>query len=217
MAIKILLADDHEMLRKGLRSLIEQDNNFDVVGEAGTGLEAVRLAAKHKPDVVLMDLAMPDLNGIDATRQILQANPKIKIIALSMHADSRMVDRILRAGALGYILKESAFEELTQAIRTLTKGGTYLSPMIARDLVENLRKTPPAAAHRTLLQTLSERERAVLQMLAEGCTTKEIAGKLFVSPKTVETHRTKLMEKLQLHNIADLTKFAIREGLTAIE
>ena len=217
MAIRILLADDHEMLRKGLCSLIEQDNNFDVVGEASTGLEAVRLAAKHNPDVVLMDLAMPDLNGIDATRQILKANPRIKIIALSMHTDSRMVDRILRAGALGYILKESAFEELTLAIRTITKGGTYLSPMVARDLVENLRKSPPAANHRSLLQTLSDREREVLQLLAEGCTTKDIAGKLFISAKTVETHRTKIMEKLHLHSIAELTKFAVREGLTAIE
>jgi len=217
MTIKILLADDHEMLRKGLRSLIEHDKNFEVVGEAGNGRDAVRLTAKHKPDLVLMDLAMPDLNGIDATRQILQANPKVKIIALSMHTDSRMVDRILRAGAAGYLLKESAFEDLTQAILTIMKGGTYLSPMIARDVVENLRKTPPAAGHRSRLLALSEREREVLQMLAEGCTIKVIAGKLFISAKTVETHRTKVMEKLHLHSIAELTKFAVREGLTALE
>ena len=216
MAIRILLADDHEILRTGLCALIEQQDSFEVVGQAGNGIEAVRLARKLTPDVVLMDLGMPDLNGIDATRQILETNPKIKIIALSMHTDSRMVDRILRAGALGYILKESAFEELTQAIRTIIKGGTYLSPMVARELVENLRKSP-ANDRPSLLQALSGREREVLQLLAEGCTTKEIAGKLFVSPKTVETHRAKVMEKLQIHNIADLTKFAVREGLTAIE
>lgn len=217
MAIRILLADDHEMLRKGLRSLIEQDNNFDVVGEAGNGLDAVRLAGKHKPDIVLMDLAMPDLNGIDATRQILQGQPKTKIIALSMHTDSRMVDRILRAGALGYILKESAFEELKEAIRVILRGGTYLSPMIARDLVENLRKGGAAAGRPSLLQTLTDREREVLQMMSEGLSTKEIAGKLFVSPKTVETHRAKLMDKLQINTTAELTKFAIREGLTTLE
>jgi DNA-binding NarL/FixJ family response regulator len=216
VAIRIILADDHELLRKGLRALIEAQDNYEVVGEAANGLEAVRLALKLASDVILMDLAMPELNGIDATRQILEANPKIKIIALSMHTDPRMVDRILRAGALGYILKESTFEELLHAINTIMKGGTYLSPMIARDLVENLRKTAPAGRP-SLLQTLSDREREVLQLLAEGCTTKEISGKLFISPKTVETHRHQVMEKLQLRSIAGLTKYAVREKLTALE
>jgi len=216
VAIRIILADDHELLRKGLRALIEEQDNYEVVGEAANGLEAVRLARKMASDVILMDLAMPDLNGIDATRQILETNPKLKIIALSMHTDPRMVDRILRAGALGYILKESAFEELLHAISTVMKGGTYLSPMIARELVENLRKMPPVG-HASLLQTLSDREREVLQLLAEGCTTKEIAGKLFLSPKTVETYRHQVMKKLQLRSIAELTKYAVREKLTALE
>ena len=217
MAIKILLADDHELLRKGLRSLLEQDRAFEVVGEAGNGLDAVRLAGIHKPDVVLMDLAMPDLNGIEATRQILQHNAKAKIIALSMHSDTRMVERMLDAGALGYILKEAAFEELKDAIHAVLKGGTYLSPSLARDLVGNLRKGGAAAPRPSLLQTLTDRERKVLQMMSEGHSTKEIAAKLFVSPKTVETHRAKLMEKLRLNTTAELTKFAILEGLTTLE
>lgn len=216
MTIKILLADDHELFRKGLRALIEEQDDLQVVGEATNGLEAIRLAQKLTPDVVLMDLSMPDLNGVDATRQILQANAKAKVIALSMHTDSRAVDRILRAGALGYLLKEAALAELTQAIHAIMKGGTYLSPMIARDVVDQLRKTPPAGP-RSLLQTLSVREREVLQLLAEGGTTKEIAAKLFVSPKTVETHRHQVMEKLKLQSIADLTKYAVREGLTSLE
>ena len=216
MAIKILLADDHELFRKGLRALIEEQDDLQVVGEATNGLEAIRLAQKLTPDVVLMDLSMPDLNGVDATRQILQANAKVKVIALSMHTDSRAVDRILRAGALGYLLKEAALAELTQAIHAIMKGGTYLSPMIAREVVDKLRKTPPAGP-RSLLQTLSVREREVLQLLAEGGTTKEIAAKLFVSPKTVETHRHQVMEKLKLQSIADLTKYAVREGLTSLE
>jgi len=186
------------------------------VAEAADGRECIQLAEEHTPDVVMMDIAMPKMNGIEATRQILQANDKIKVIALSMHTDSRMVDRILRAGAVGYILKEAAFEELTRAIHTVMKGGTYLCPTITGAVVANLRKTPPVERH-TLLQTLTEREREILQMLAEGGATKGIAAKLFLSVKTVETHRAQLMEKLHVHNLADLTKFAVREGITSLE
>lgn len=216
MSIKIILADDHELLRKGLRSLIKQNDNLEVVGEAANGVDAVQLARHLQPDLVLMDLAMPDLNGIDATRQILQTNPKVKIIGLSMHTNARMVDRMLQAGASAYILKESAFEELLQAIRTIMKGGTYLSPQIARGLGANNRAAP-LTGPRSLVQTLSDRELEILKLLAEGWTTKTMADKLLVSPKTVETHRAKIMEKLRLDNIAALTKLALREGLTKLD
>lgn len=213
MKITLVLADDHELMRKGLRALLEEQADFEVVGEAANGHEAVQLARKFKPDVVLMDLAMPELNGLEATRQILHTHPKARIVALTLHADVRMVDRSFRAGIRGYLLKEAAFDELEQAIRTVLKGETYLSKQIGREQLENVRK---ASAAGSLLETLSTREREVLQLMAEGFATTAIADKLLISPKTVETHRKTLMTKLSLQGLAEVTKFALREGLITL-
>lgn len=217
MSIRILLVDDHQILRDGLRLLIEQHGDMQVVGEAVDGLSAIRLASKLTPDVILMDITLPAVNGIDATQEILKNHPHLKIIALSMHSDRRMVARMLSVGAVGYLLKESAFEELIQAIRTVVKGGTYLSPTIAQTVVEEMKRAAGAVAGDTVFTILSQREREVLQLIAEGQATKQIAAKLCVSTKTVETHRRQIMEKLQLFSLADLTKYAVREGLTPLD
>ena len=188
MNTKILLVDDHKILRDGLRSLLESQKNLDVVGEADGGLEAVRLAQKLAPDLIIMDVTMHDLNGIDATRQILKNQPAIKVIALSMRSDRRMVDEMLRAGAAGYVVKESAFKDLTLAIKAVMKGDVYLSSVVTRAVVEEIKQSP-SAENNSAFTVLTAREREVLQLMAEGQTTKQIAGKLFISTKTVETHR----------------------------
>jgi len=215
MIIRVLLADDHAIILDGLASLLERNTDFKIVGRAGDGLSAVRLAAELFPDIVIMDISMPGLNGIEATRRILAANPKRKVIALSMHNDSRYISEALKSGALGYLLKESAFEELIAAVRTVMKGQCYLSASIAgvviKDYVRRLEKTESGA-----FSVLTPREREVLQALAEGLSTKEIACSLSVSVKTVETYRSQIMEKLDIHSVAELTKYAIREGLTSL-
>jgi DNA-binding NarL/FixJ family response regulator len=213
--LRILLADDHKIVRDGLRNLLEKDPEIVVVGEAEDGREALQLARKLAPDVVVMDIAMPDLNGIEATRQILAEMPKVKIVALSMHSDKRYVSEMLKAGAAGYLLKDCAFEELSTAIRTIARGKIYLSPGIAGVVLEDYIRTGSAAAG-TAFSLLSDREREVLQLMAEGRTTKEVAAQLHVSVKTIETHRTHIMAKLDIHSIAALTKYAIREGLTSL-
>jgi len=213
---KILLADDHKIIRDGLRVLIERERGMSVIGDAETGLEAVAMATRLSPDIVVMDIGMPDLNGIEAARQISAIAPNVKVIGLSMHSDRRYVTEMLRAGAAGYLLKDSAFEELAQAIRAVVCGRIYLSPAIADTVVA-------AAIHRdtergnTAYSQLTEREREVLQQLAEGKSTRAIAESLYVSVKTVETHRRHIMKKLKLRSVAALTKYAIREGLTSPE
>lgn len=218
MPITILLADDHCILRDGLRSLLRAEPDFRVVAEAADGREAVRLAAELSPDVVVMDLSMPHLNGIEATRQILSHCPQTKVVALSVHSDLKLMARCLRAGASGYLTKEVSFEELTAAVRAAAAGRTYLSPMIASGLLQELSRPGSGDADGngdgSAFDRLTTREREVLQLVAEGLPTKRIATELDVSVKTVETHRRTLMEKTGLFSVAELTKLAIREGLT---
>ena len=216
MPIRILLADDHTLMRKGLRSLLEKIEDFEVVAEAQNGRSTVQLALKLMPDIVIMDISMPDLNGIDATLQITEKCPKSRVIALSIHSDRRFVTQMLKAGASGYLLKDCAFEELEDAIRKAYDGQMYLSPKVAGTVVKDYigRVSREEASVYTLL---SEREREVLQLLAEGQSTKEIAASLFVSVKTVETHRQNIMKKLGIYNIPDLVKYAIREGLIDLD
>ena len=216
MSVRILLADDHRIMRQGLRALLEKEADVEVSGEAEEGRTAVQLARKLKPDVVVMDVGMPDLNGIEATRQINAEAPAAKVLALSMHADKRFVERMLTAGASGYVLKDDAFEELVGAIRTVAANKIYLSPGIAGAVVEDFVRYS-RTAESTGRIILTPRQREVLQLLAEGKTTKQIASLLYVSRKTVETHRRQIMEKLDIHSIAELTKYAVREGLTSID
>jgi DNA-binding NarL/FixJ family response regulator len=216
MATKILIADDHKIFREGLRTLLKDRLAGEVVGEAENGRSVVQLARELNPDIVIMDVAMPDLNGVEATRQIVTENPSTKVLALSMHSDSRFVTRMLHSGAQGYLLKDCAFEELALAITTLLEDGVYLSPgvtgVVVRDYMQHL-----SAAESGEVPTLTPREREVLQLVAEGRTTKDIAAKLHVSVKTVETHRKQIMDKLDIRSVAELTKYAVREGLTSLE
>lgn len=215
MTVKILIADDHKILREGLKSLLEKQPEFAVVAEAQDGLSAISAAKKHKPDIAILDIGMPDLNGIEVTRRIRSEMAETRVIALSMHADRRFVMGILEAGANGYLLKDSAFAELITAVTAVAKGKMYLSPSIAETVVKNsLEKLDRKDEGSSVL--LSGREREVLQMIAEGKSTKEIALKLFVSTKTVETHRKQIMDKLNIRTVAGLTKYAIREGLTSL-
>ena len=215
MSIKVLLADDHKIMRNGLRSLLEKQPGMEVVGEASNGRATIRLVRELSPDVVLMDVSMHDLNGIEATQQITAEAPRVKVIALSMHSDRRFVAGMLSGGAAGYLLKDCDFKEVVHAIRVVAKNGTYLSPGITGIVVKDYART--MSKTESSLSSLTAREREVLQLMAEGKTTKEIASLLFVSVKTIETHRLHIMEKLDTHSVAELTKFAVREGLTSLE
>lgn len=216
MSVRIVIADDHKLMREGLSSLLSQQADIEVVGQATNGREAVQLAERDNPDVVVMDVSMPDLNGIDATRQIISRSPRTRVIALSMHSDRQFVAEMFRAGARGYLLKDSAFEELASAITRVARDETYIAPKINGFKLEDYTKTDDRADS-LIAPRLSEREREVLQMMAEGKGTKEIAADLHLSAKTVETHRQHLMEKLDMYSVAELTKFAIREGLTTLD
>ncbi len=216
MKKRILLADDHEIVREGLRALIEKRTDMEVTGEANSGWEAVRLVRKLTPDLIIMDISMPDLNGIDATRQVLAESPKVRVVALSMHSDKRFVLGMLKSGARGYLLKESAFRELISAIEAVLADQIYLSPKIAGTVINDFVQSISA---RDISDSylLTDGERAVLQLIAEGRVTREIAAKLHISVKTVEARRKKMMEKLKLNNLAELIKFAVREGITTID
>lgn len=216
MKIRILLADDHQIMREGLKALLEKHSSMEVIAEAENGIQTLEIARREKPDVIIMDIAMPDINGIEATRQLKSEMKDIKIVALSMHSDRRFVTETLKAGASAYVLKQSAFEDLEKAIKTVMVNRTFLSADILEtvvgDYVSQLTKSEYEA-----YRQLSNRERQVLQLLAEGNSTKEIAYKLHVSVKTIESHRQNIMTKLSIHNLAGLTKFAVREGLTSLE
>ncbi len=214
--MKILLADDHKLMREGLRMLLEKLGRITIIGEADNGVSAVRMARDLKPDLVLMDIAMPDLNGIEATRRIMTEAPGVKVIALSMHADKRFVRHMFAAGAAGYVLKGSAFEEVAAAIKTVAAGRIYISPKITDQvLAEYAKQLIKLSAGEE--SPLSSREREVLQMLAEGKSSRKIAERLHISITTVDTHRKHIMDKLGFRSIAELTKYAIREGLTPLD
>jgi len=217
MGIRVLIADDHKIMLAGLRSLLEKQSDFDVVAEAENGRKAVQMALEKKPDVVVMDVSMPDLNGIEATTQIIEMLPDTRVIALSMHSDKRFVMGMLRAGAAGYLLKDCAAQELANAIHKVAGGKKYLSPEITGVVIDDFLLGSMPEGTPTSASLLSAREREVLQLIAEGWSTKQIASHLYVSIKTIETHRRQIMKKLDLHSIADLTKYAIREGFTSID
>jgi DNA-binding NarL/FixJ family response regulator len=216
MSVRIILADDHKIMREGLRALLAKQKEIEVIAEADSGRGVIELCSQLHPDVVVIDISMPDLNGIDAARQITRQAPDIKVIALSMHSDKKYVKEMLAAGASGYLLKDAAFEELGMAIATVLKNKTYLSPQITDTVVKDYinENVPQNSIAST---ALSAREREVLQLIAEGKSTRDIAAQLYVSVKTVETHRKQIMDKLGLNSIAELTKYAIREGLTSVE
>jgi two-component system, NarL family, response regulator NreC len=216
MSIRILLADDHRIMRDGLRVLLEKQPDIEVAGEAESGRSALRLARELSVDMVIMDIGMPDLNGIDATREIIAIVPGIKVIALSMHSDKVFVGEMLKAGASAYLLKHCAFEELAQAIRVVNSGQFYLSPQITGLMIqEYLRQMPDD--NPSVFTVLTAREREVLQLLVEGKSSRQIASCLNISLKTVETRRQQIMSKLNINNLADLIKHAIREGLTSLD
>ncbi|HEY6343416.1 MAG TPA: response regulator transcription factor [Bryobacteraceae bacterium] len=206
--IRILLADDHALVRQGFRMILEAQPDMEIVGQAGNGREAVELAGKLHPDVAVMDVAMPELNGIEATRRIGNISPRTRVLALSMHKDSVYVREILRAGARGYLLKDSGDADLVAAVRAVAKGDGYISPSVSDGVLSDYRRHVSDP-----LDLLTSREREVLQMIAEGKTNKEIAASLNLSVYTVEAHRGRVMEKLNLHSTGELVRFALRNGL----
>jgi len=213
--IKIMVADDHLIVRQGLRLLLESEHDMEVIGEASTGWEALRLAQELLPNVIVMDVSMPELNGIEATSRILSIAPGIKVIALTMHADILSVLNMVRAGASGYLLKECATGELVKAIHTVNQGKFYLGPEFLDMVVQEYRAGRQGLTSASF-SVLTAREKEVLQLVAEGKTTNQIAECLYVSVKTVEAHRKQVMDKLGIHSIAELTKYAVRQGLTSL-
>jgi len=213
MTLKIIVVDDHKIVRDGLCSLIEGLLGYTIVGQAQNGRQAIEEARRKKPDIIIMDVSMPEMNGIDATNLIIEEMPLCKIIVLSMHSDKRFITGALQAGASGFLLKECAFQELNQALDAVRGGQTYLSPKIAGTVVHDYRRRLLSEEKE---KNLTTKEREVLQLIAEGRSTKEIADKVFVSVKAIEGRRRRLMDKLQITTVAGLVKYAIREGLTEL-
>ncbi len=211
--LRILLADDHTVVRQGLRRVLEDRPEWEVVAEAGDGREAVRQAEQHKPDIAILDVAMPLLNGIETTRQITRRVPGTRVLVLSMHADEAYVTQMLQAGATGYLLKDSADVDLIQAVSEVAKGKSFFSPAIARVMLDDYVRQLADKGVTDRYQLLSEREREIFQLIAEGKTNKEIASLLSISPSTVETHRAHIMEKLDLHSAAEIVLYAVRRGV----
>ena len=215
MSIRVLIADDHTIFREGLRGLLERERDLSVVGEAGNGIEAVKLARDLQPDVVVMDISMPEMNGIDATRAICAENAAIRVLALSMESDRRFIVEVLESGAIGYVLKDAFFKDLATAIRIVATGERFLCPRITELIVKDYLERVPDGLPLTF-ESLTTRERELLQLIATGKNTKEIAHHFGISIKTVEVHRHAIMKKLDLYSIAELTKYAVREGLTSL-
>ncbi len=216
MSIRIILADDHAVLRHGLSKAFQNEPDFEVIAQAKDGRTTVELVKELKPDVVIMDISMPDLNGIEATRQIVTEIPNTKVVALSMHSSKNFIIEMFKAGASGYLLKDCEFDELVNAIKVVTSNRTYISPSISDVVVESYVRNFPEKKD-TAFSVLTKREREILQLLTEGQTTKQIAKNLHISTKTVEVHRLNVMNKLKIDSIAQLTKYAIQEGLTQPE
>jgi two-component system, NarL family, response regulator NreC len=214
-SVRILLADDHTVMRNGLRLLLERQPHLQVVGEAADGRQAVALSETANPDVVVMDIGMPNLNGIEATRQIVNHNPRTAVAILSMHSDESYVIRALKAGARAYLLKDSAEADLLAAVRALTEGKSFFSPAISKILVEDYMRQLESRGVEDTYELLTNREREILQLLAEGRTNKEVANMLNLSLYTVETHRTHILQKLNLHSVPELILYAVRKGIIA--
>jgi DNA-binding NarL/FixJ family response regulator len=211
--LRILLADDHTLVRQGLRKVLEERPEWEVVAEAGDGREAVRQAEEARPDVAIVDVAMPLLNGIEAVRQIARKAPGTRVLVLSMHADEAYVTQMLRAGAAGYLLKDSADVDLLQAVDAVSAGKSFFSPAIARVIADDYVRQLADRGVTDRFELLSEREREIFQLIAEGRTNKEIANMLFLSPSTVDTHRSRIMEKLDVHSAAEIVLYAVRKGV----
>lgn len=216
MSIRVVLIDDHQLFLAGLKDILSREEDIEILATATSGVEAIELASSIQPAVMIMDVTMPDLNGIKATKQILEVNPDINILALSMHANKGFISEMLRAGARGYALKESNREDFLRAVRTVASGEVFLSPKIATMVVEEYTRLMNASGQATLPE-LSEREMEVLKLLVDGYNTKAIASELRISKNTVDTHRRRIMDKLDCHNIADLTRLALREGLVGLD
>ncbi|PSR15226.1 DNA-binding response regulator [filamentous cyanobacterium CCP3] len=213
--IKLVLADNHTLVRAGFRALVEELTGVEVVGEADNGRDVIQLAANLKPDLILMDIAMPEMNGLEATARIVHECPGVRVLILSMHANEEYVYQALRSGAMGYLLKDSGIEELDLAIRAIARGETYLSPVVSKYVVTDYVRR--LEAETDPLDQLTPRQREILQLIAEGKGTKEIADLLYISTKTVETHRSQLMDRLNIHDIAGLVRYAIRINLVSLE
>ena len=214
--IKVLVADDHTILRQGIKSLLDNQEGIEVIGEAKDGREALRIIEETLPDVILMDIAMPGLNGLEATRRIKKKFPRMKVLVLTMYTNEEYIFQILNAGANGYLVKETAFQDLISAIKAVYKNEAFMSPSISKKVINSYIKRAQDDEEKTC-EILTTREREILQLIAEGNSSKKIAEALFISPKTVETHRTHIMDKLNIHNRTGLVKYAIRKGIVDMD
>lgn len=213
MKIKVVVADDHAIVREGVRLILAKERDIDVVGEAADGAQALQLVEGAKPDVVVMDISMPGMGGIEATQKVKERYPKVNVLALTMHEDESYVFQLLRAGASGYVLKRAAAHDLVQAVRAAAKGEAFLYPSVARKVVEDYLKRVEAGEEKERYDGLTQREKEVLTLIAQGLSNQQIAEKLYISIKTVQTHRAHILEKLNLHDRTELVRYAIRKGL----